>query len=131
MLYEVITYIKHEEKTITEIANSRSQYYSARTTEEKEVAANCIESRLKSIFAVAEKYPELKANQSFLNLQLQLAETENKIALSRQFYNDAVLMYNNAVMCFPKNIVAKAFNYKTISFLEVKKESKENVHIEF
>ena len=83
------------------------------------------------LFALAESYPDLKANTNFLQMQDELKETENKIASARQFYNDVVLRYNNKIQMFPSNIVAGLFGFKTEAFFEANKEEKENVKVKF
>ena len=89
-------------------------------------------SSLKSIFALAEGYPELKANENFLAMQEELTSTENKIAYSRQFYNDAVQMYNTQVLSFPKNIIAGMFGFTQRNFFEVLNDNeKEPVKVKF
>ena len=83
------------------------------------------------LFALAESYPDLKANTNFLELQSELQETENKIAMARQFYNDTVLTYNNKVEMVPSNIVASLFKFKKEAFFEAKETERENVKVEF
>ena len=83
------------------------------------------------LFALAESYPDLKANTNFLQMQDELKETENKIASARQFYNDVVLQYNNKIQMFPSNIIAGLFGFKTESFFEANKEERENVKVKF
>ena len=131
-LQEIVKgYTKYEENTLIGIVKSRNQYSNSNTMEDKVKALDNSENYLKSLFALAESYPDLKANQNFLNLQNQLAEIESKIAFSRQFYNDAVLLYNKAVMLFPQNIVAGIFKFKTIKFLESNEAKRENIEIRF
>ena len=86
---------------------------------------------LKSLFAVAEAYPDLKANQNFLNLQEELSETEDKISYSRQFYNDTVLKYNNLCEQFPSNIIAKLFHFEPSQFFEAQTEERATPHVQF
>lgn len=131
-LQEIVKgYSKHEENTLIEIVKVRNQYANANTIQDKVKAADNCENYFKSLFALAEAYPDLKANQNFLALQNQLVDIESKIAFSRQFYNDTVLMNNNAVMSFPQNIVAGLFKFKTIKFYEINEAKRENVEIKF
>ena len=83
------------------------------------------------IFALAENYPELKANSNFLELQGQLKEVEDKISYARQFYNDSVLMYNNKTEMFPSNLVASMFGFKKESFFEAEEKERQNVEVKF
>jgi LemA protein len=103
----------------------------AETVKESQEANNMLTGALKSLFAVAENYPDLKANQNFLELQQQLAETEDKIAYSRQFYNDTVLMYNNKCQMFPSNLIASTFNFEEAEFFEVEESARTVPKVEF
>lgn len=102
----------HEKELLENIAASRSGYINASSNEEKLAMNNQLASTLRTLFAVTENYPELKSNVNFLNLQEELSETEDKVAFSRQFYNDAVTIYNNKLQMFPNNIVAGIFGFK-------------------
>ena len=86
---------------------------------------------ISKLFALAESYPDLKANTNFMSLQSELSETENKIAAARQFYNDTVLLYNNKVQMFPSNIVAGLFKFKEEVFYEVDETERQNVSVKF
>jgi len=119
-------YAKHEKTVFENVTKARTSIISADSVSGKLKANNALTSALKTLFAVAENYPKLRANENFINLQNELSETEDKIAYARQFYNDTVLMYNNKVQMFPTNIVAKLFGFRpkdsfTISFEEAKK----------
>ncbi|MBQ6860088.1 MAG: LemA family protein [Clostridia bacterium] len=105
-------YASHEKELLENVTASRSGYMNATTNAEKMMADNQLTSTLKSLFAVAENYPELKANANFAKLQDDLKGTEDKVAFSRQFYNDSVTMYNNSLQTFPNNIVANMFGFK-------------------
>ena len=94
-------------------------------------ANNQLSQALKSIFAVAENYPDLKASQNFMNLQQQLMDTEDKIAFVRTSYNDYVLDYNNALQEFPGNVFATKFGFKKADFFQTPEEQKENVKVDF
>ena len=104
---------------------------SANTVGEKAEAENMLSGALKSLFAVAEAYPELKANTSFQDLQRQLEDTEDKIAYSRQFYNSNVLTLNAKVQMFPTNLIASMFGFKPFEFFGASEEEKKNVKVVF
>ena len=103
----------------------------ATTNNEKIEAENTLSSTLKSLFAVAENYPELKANTNFLQLQNDLRTTEDKVAYSRQFYNDTVTRYNNSLAIFPNNIVAGIFNFTEETLFKVEDAAKEVPKVQF
>lgn len=125
-------YAAHEQSTFEKIVAARNTFTSATTVSDKSQANNMLNESLKSIFALAESYPDLKANQNFANLQIELASTEDKVAYSRQFYNDTVQMYNTAIMTFPSNIFAAMFNFKEESFFEIADEKeREAVKVQF
>lgn len=105
-------FASHEKELLENVTASRSGYMSAGSPEEKLAMNNQLTSSLKTLFAVTENYPELKANANFMELQDELSETEDKVTYSRQFYNDAVTMYNNKRQMFPGNIVAGMFGFK-------------------
>ncbi len=124
-------YAKHEKTVFENVTEARSGLMNAKTVQETAEANNMLTDTLKSLFAVAENYPELKANENFLKLQSQLEETENKIAYSRQFYNDTVLMYNNKCQMFPSNLLANSFNFKEAEFFEIEETKREVPKVEF
>ena len=105
-------YALHENNVLEKITSARSGYMNAQTAGEKMEADNQLTSTLKTLFAVAENYPELKANTNFLHLQDELRATEDKVAFSRQFFNDSVTKYNNSLQLFPSNIIAKIFGFQ-------------------
>jgi LemA protein len=111
-------YAKHEKEVFENVTKARNMMTKADTMPQKAKADNMISGALKSLFAVAEAYPDLKANQNFLQLQEELAGTENKLAYSRQFYNDSVLTFNNLTMMFPSNMIAGMFNFKQREFFK-------------
>ena len=115
-------YMAHESETFSKIAELRTAWASSNTVAEKAEISNQLTDALKTIMAVSENYPDLKASESFLGLQDELRNTENKIAYSRQFYNDTVTMYNTKLEMFPSNLIAKAFNFKASELFEVKDE---------
>jgi LemA protein len=112
-------YATHEKSVFENVTKARSSLMNATTVQENAEANNQLTGALKSLFAVAENYPDLKASQNFRDLQKQLSETEDKIAYSRQFYNDTVLMYNNKVQMFPSNVLASLFKFNEAEFFEV------------
>jgi len=113
-------YAGHERQTLEAVVQARQQAINvADNVEERAKVENALTSALRSLFAVAEAYPDLKANQNFLALQEELANTENKIGFARQFYNDTAKQYKNKVEMFPSNIVANIFGFKVEPFFEV------------
>ncbi|GAB4307477.1 MAG: LemA family protein [Methanobacteriaceae archaeon] len=124
-------YAAHEKGVFEEVTKARSNLMNAQTVKENEEANNMLTGALKSLFAVAENYPDLKASQNFQDLQMQLAETEDKIAYSRQFYNDTVLMYNNKVQMFPSNLIARIFNFTESEFFETAEAERSVPRVEF
>ena len=129
-------YAKHEEETLTKVLEARNQFISAGDNVEASAAAEkSLAGSLKHLFAVAENYPDLKANENFKELQIELTGTEDKIAYSRQFYNDTVTMYNEALMIFPNNIVVSMFGkgkFEEAKFFELdSEEERKNVKVQF
>ena len=125
-------YAKHESQVFEQVAKLRTQWANATAVSEKAQIGNELSSTLKTIMAVSENYPELKANSNFIQLQGQLQETENKIAMSRQFYNDAVTRYNTSQEIFPNNIIAGMFGFKQEKLFETQsEEAKNNVNVKF
>ena len=124
-------YAKHEKEVFENVTKARSNLMNAQGVKEIQDANNVLSNTLKSLFAVVENYPELKANENFKGLQNELSQTEDKIAYSRQFYNDTVLMYNNKCEQFPSNILANVFNFKEAEFFEVAEEGRAVPKVEF
>lgn len=124
-------YTSHESSTFENITKARSSLLNADAVSEKAKANDALTKGLKSLFAVAESYPELKANENFISLQEELADTENKISYTRQFYNDTVLMYNNLCQMFPSNLMAKMFDFKEKDYFKSSTESREVPKVEF
>lgn len=124
-------YAKHEKGTLEEVIKARNTYLSSSSENDKIQASGEMEKAISKLFALAESYPDLKANTNFLELQKQLNETEDKISYARQFYNDSVLMYNNSVETFPTNIIASMFGFKINAFFEAKEEERQNVQVKF
>ncbi len=115
-------YASHEKDLLVKLTQARSAVMNSKTIKEKAKASNMLSNTLKSLFAVAENYPNLKANENFMQLQEQLVTTEDKIAYARQYYNEAVMQYNNAIQIFPTNILASMFNFKQKDSFEVTDE---------
>jgi len=124
-------YAKHEKTVFENVTAARAGLMNAKTVQETADANNVLTETLKSLFAVAENYPDLKASENFRELQGQLEETENKIAYSRQFYNDTVLMYNNKCQMVPSNIIASLFNFQEEEFFEIEETKREVPKVEF
>jgi len=125
-------YATHESKVFEDVTKARAAAMGAGNIEEKGVAENQLAGALKSIFAIAEAYPDLKANQNFLELQKELSDTENKIQASRRFYNTNVRDLNTRVESFPANLVAGMFNFLKMEFFELKEvAAKEPVEVNF
>ena len=125
-------YMTHEQETLTKVTDLRSSWADAKTVEQKAELEGQLTETLKTIMAVAENYPNLKADQSFNNLQAELSDTENKISYSRQFYNDTVTMYNTKLETFPSNLVAGMFGFKASTLFNVDNdEAKKAVKVEF
>jgi len=114
-------YAKHERETLEAVTNARNvaQKASSAGAAERGKVEGELTAALGRLLAVAEAYPDLKANQNFLALQEELTSTENKISFSRQYYNDSVLKYNNKIQMFPSNIIAGMFNFRISEFFEV------------
>jgi len=124
-------YTKHEKSLFETVTKARSALISAGSVKEKAEANNQLSAALKSIFAVAEAYPNLKANENFQDLQRQLEDTEDKIAYSRQFFNANVLDFNTKIQTFPSNIMADLFNFKEYEFFAANEEEKKKVDVKF
>jgi LemA protein len=112
-------YMKHERGTFEAVTEARSRAMGAGSIPDKAKAEGALSGAISRFMLVVENYPDLKANQNFLALQEELSSTENKIAFSRQNYNDQVLFFNNKIQMFPSNIIANTFNFKTQEFFEL------------
>lgn len=112
-------YAAHEAGTLQKVTDARTQAMGAQTVGEHAKAENMLTDALKSLFAVAESYPDLKANTNFLELQRELSDTENKIQAARRFYNSVVIELQNALEQFPSNIIGNMFKFKTREFFEL------------
>lgn len=124
-------YVKHEKAMIENVTKARTAMLTARDLPAKMRAGNQLQAALKSIFALAENYPQLKANENFLALQEELTAIEDRIAYARQFYNDSVLDYNNSTKTFPGVIFAKMYNAKEKEFLQLPEAMKAVPKVEF
>lgn len=119
LINSVKGYMKHEKSIITEVTNARKALLAAKDIPKKVQAGDQLQSALKSIFALAENYPNLKANENFLQLQQELSAIEDKVAYSRQFYNDNILDFDNSIKVFPGNLFASMFNVKQRPYLKI------------
>ena len=125
-------YAAHESETFEKITSLRTSWADANTVAEKADLDNQLSGALKTIMAVSENYPDLKANQNFSELSEELRNTENKISFSRQFYNDTVTMYNQKLQIFPSNIIANMFNFTPRELFTVDNaEARKNVKVDF
>lgn len=124
-------YARHERELLERVTQARSRAVEAGNPKEQGQAENALSGTLKSLFAVAENYPDLKANENFLNLQNELSDTENKIQASRRFYNTNVRDFNTALETFPTNLIATMFNFKGRDFFEMEETEKEAPSVNF
>lgn len=124
-------FAKHEKAAIKAVTDARKALVSAKGVEDKVKADRQLESALKTIFAIAEGYPDLKANQNFLELQRELTSTEDKVAYARQFYNDSILSYNNKCKTFPGNVFAGIYGFKPKEYLQISEGEKKVVKVDF
>ncbi|HEX7519078.1 MAG TPA: LemA family protein [Candidatus Deferrimicrobium sp.] len=124
-LVEVVKdYMAYEQETLTRVIEARGAALSAKGPVAQAKAEGLLTETLKSLFAVVEKYPELKANQNVASLQEELTGTENKISFARQFYNDSVMTYNNLIQSIPTNFIASFFNFAQEAYFETEPESR-------
>jgi LemA protein len=119
ILETVKGYASHERETLERVTEARNMAMSATGVAQQGQAENMLTGALKSLFALAEAYPDLKANQNFLQLQDELTNTEGKIAYARQFYNDSVMSFNTAIQSFPANVIAGMFGFAARDYFEV------------
>lgn len=124
-------YAKHEKEVFENVTKARSALVKAESPREKAAADNMLTGALKTLFAVAEAYPNLQASENFKHLQEELSDTENKISYSRQFYNSNVLDYNTKIKLFPGSLIAAQFGFKQEEFFEADEESKKDVKVNF
>ena len=124
-LVEVVKdYMSYEQETLTKVIEARGAALSAKGTAAQAKAENVLTESLKSLFAVVENYPELKANQNVASLQEELTGTENKISFARQYYNDSVMTYNNTIQSIPSNVIASVFDFRPSEYFEAGGEAK-------
>lgn len=131
LLETVKGYAKHERELFENVTKARTAAMGAKTVDEQGKAENMLTGTLKSLFAVAENYPELKANQNFAKLQDELSDTENKIQAARRFYNGNVRDFNTKIQVFPNNMLAGMMGFKAYDFFEIEEGEKENVKVSF
>ncbi len=124
-------YAAHEKGVFEKVTQARTQAMGAQTVKEKGAAENMLSGTLKSLFAVAENYPDLKASANFLELQRELRDTEDKIQAARRFYNTNARDLNIKIESFPANLIAKIFRFKLVEFFEVEGEGREPVSVKF
>jgi len=124
-------YAKHEKDVFTDVTKARTEAMQAKGLVDKAQKENMLSETLKSMFAVAESYPDLKANQNFLHLQEQLTDTEDKIEASRRFYNGNVRDFNTKIQVFPNNMVAKQLGFKEFDLFETASGEREAVKVKF
>ncbi len=124
-------YAKHEKTVLEDVTKARTALMQAKSVGQKAKASNQLTDTLKSLFAVSENYPQLKANENFLQLQEELSGTENKIAYSRQHYNDMVMRYNTLRESFPSNMIASMFNFGKRDMFETPEAEKQPVKVSF
>ena len=131
LLDTVRGYAEHERGTFEEVTKARSQAQQAGDVEEANQAENALSGALKSLFAVAEDYPDLKASQNFQELQTELSDTENKILAARRFYNTNVMSFNTTLQTFPTNVFAPIFSFKAKKYFKAEESERENVDVDF
>jgi len=124
-------YAQHERELFEKVTEARARAMGAKTPKEQAETENMLSDTLKSLFAVAENYPDLKANQNFLELQKELTDTEDKIQASRRFYNGNVRDFNTKIQVFPNNLIAGMLKFTKYEFFEIEEGEKENVKVEF
>lgn len=124
-------YAAHEKDTLENVVQARNKFVSASTPEERMDANNELTQTLDRLMVVVEQYPDLKANQSFVQLQQELSKTEDKIGFSRQFYNDMVMRYNTSIQRFPRNLIANMFRFHEEPFFEIEEEGRQVPTVSF
>ncbi|MCS6893284.1 MAG: LemA family protein [Deltaproteobacteria bacterium] len=124
-------FMQHEKELLTRLTELRTQFLNAQSLEEKVDTENQFVRALKSIFAVSENYPELRSSETFLQLQRRISDLQERIADRREYYNEAVALYNSRLQSFPDILIAKAFNFKSGVFLEIPQDQTQDVKISF
>lgn len=131
LVQTVSAYAKHEKETFTAVMEARNKFMESKTPENAMSSSSEMSGLMGRLFAVAEQYPHLKADQNFLSLQNQLNELEQKISMYRQFYNDTVMMYNRLIITFPKNIFAGIFGFREIPYFQVDQSERKAPQVKF
>ncbi len=131
LIESVKGYVKHEKEVLEKVTAARTSLMQAKSPHEKAKSDNMLTDTLKSLFAVAENYPTLKANENFIKLQDELSDTENKIAYSRQFYNSTVMDFNTKIQIFPNMIVASLLAFKAAEFFQIEEDEKKPIKVSF
>ena len=124
-------YAAHEKDVLEKVTQARSMVQSAQSLEQRQQAENMLTDTLRSLFAVAEAYPQLQANQNFMELQRELSDLEAKIAFARQFFNDTTMNYNTEIQSFPNNILAGMFNFQAMPYFQVDEVQRQAVQVKF
>lgn len=124
-------YTKHESEVFTKVSEARERMLSASNIKEEATANNMLAESLKSVFAIAESYPDLKASTNFHTLQTELSDIEAKISYARQFYNNNVKAYNSKIVTFPTNVIASSFNFKEEQFFDAEEGVEKPVPVKF
>ena len=124
-------YASHEKDVLEKVTQARSMVQNAQSLEQRQQAENMLTDTLRSLFAVAEAYPQLQANQNFIELQRELSDLEAKIAFARQFFNDTTMNYNTEIQSFPNNILAGMFNFQATPYFQVDEVQRQAVQVKF
>jgi LemA protein len=124
-------YAAHEKEVFEKVTQARSMIQSSQSFEERQQGENMLTGTLRSLFAVAEAYPQLQANQNFMELQHELSDLEAKIAFARQFYNDTTMKYNTETQSFPINLIAGAFGFQGMPYFQVDEGQRQAVQVKF
>ena len=124
-------YAAHEKDVLEKVTQARSMVQIAQSLEQRQQAENMLTDTLRSLFAVAEAYPQLQANQNFMELQRELSDLEAKIAFARQFFNDTTMNYNTEIQSFPNNILAGMFNFQAMPYFQVDEVQRQAVQVKF
>lgn len=124
-------YASHEKEVLSQVTEARSALMNAESPAEKAAADNVLSGTLKSLFAVSEAYPDLKANENFLSLQRDLSDTEDKIAYARQFYNSNAMQFNVKTQVFPNVLIANMFGFSAVEFYEAEESDRQDIDVSF
>jgi LemA protein len=127
----VKAYASHERQVFENVTKARAMAAQAGTMEERQNAENILSGALKSLFAVAEAYPQLQASQNFIQLQNEMSNLESKIAFARQFYNDTTMKYNTKIQIFPSNIFSSLLGFQYISYFMAEGQARNNIQVKF